>query len=158
MGVDCYFCQKLQTLDALPADELVCSLSQSVVLLAPWQYFHGYCILVAKQHASELSQLDDGRRRDLLDEMCLVARVIEEAFAPQKMNYELLGNQTPHLHWHLIPRFAGDGDPLNPIWFALERAKTDALERQRLLAGPLARATTADILRDRLRSAAQPRS
>jgi diadenosine tetraphosphate (Ap4A) HIT family hydrolase len=29
-------------------------------------------------------------------------------FKPDKMNYELLGNGCPHLHWHLYPRRKGD--------------------------------------------------
>jgi diadenosine tetraphosphate (Ap4A) HIT family hydrolase len=32
------------------------------------------------------------------------------------MNYELLGNQVPHIHWHLIPRLATDPDPRWPVW------------------------------------------
>ena len=44
--------------------------------------------------------------------MCLLARAIETAFRPHKLNYELLGNQVPHLHWHLFPRYADDPDAL----------------------------------------------
>jgi diadenosine tetraphosphate (Ap4A) HIT family hydrolase len=33
-----------------------------------------------------------------------------------KMNYELLGNQVPHIHWHLVPRLAGDPEPRWPVW------------------------------------------
>jgi diadenosine tetraphosphate (Ap4A) HIT family hydrolase len=32
------------------------------------------------------------------------------------MNYELLGNQLPHIHWHVIPRLAIDPAPLKPVW------------------------------------------
>jgi diadenosine tetraphosphate (Ap4A) HIT family hydrolase len=32
------------------------------------------------------------------------------------MNYELLGNQVPHIHWHVIPRLANDPAPLKPVW------------------------------------------
>lgn len=33
-----------------------------------------------------------------------------------KINYELLGNQLPHIHWHLIPRLSQDPAPLEPVW------------------------------------------
>ena len=29
-----------------------------------------------------------------------------DGFDPVKINYELLGNQLPHIHWHVIPRLA----------------------------------------------------
>jgi diadenosine tetraphosphate (Ap4A) HIT family hydrolase len=33
-----------------------------------------------------------------------------------KLNYELLGNPHPHLHWHIFPRYADDPMPNKPIW------------------------------------------
>jgi len=32
------------------------------------------------------------------------------------MNYDLLGNLVPHIHWHVIPRFREDGMYPKPIW------------------------------------------
>ena len=32
-----------------------------------------------------------------------MARAVATAFGAVKMNYELLGNQIAHIHWHLIP-------------------------------------------------------
>jgi diadenosine tetraphosphate (Ap4A) HIT family hydrolase len=47
------------------------------------------------------------------------------------MNYELLGNMVPHMHWHLVPRF--DNDPLwpRPIWSELHRDKVLTPEQYR---------------------------
>ena len=82
-------------------------LAHSVVLLGPWQYYHGYCLVVSRQHATELSQLSDIDRRGYLDEMCRVARILEECFQPHKLNYEparqpgaapALANLFPALH------------------------------------------------------------
>jgi diadenosine tetraphosphate (Ap4A) HIT family hydrolase len=122
----------------------------SVALLGPWQFYHGYCVLVARSHATELSRLPAAERRAYLDEMCLLARAIEDAFRPHKLNYELLGNQVPHLHWHLFPRAAADPEALKPVWLALERAERDEAERRRLAAGPSDRAATAATLRQTL--------
>jgi diadenosine tetraphosphate (Ap4A) HIT family hydrolase len=121
-----------------------------VALLGAWQFYHGYCVLVARRHAGELSGLDDAERRAYLDEMCLLARAIEECFRPHKQNYELLGNQVPHLHWHLFPRRADDPESLRPVWLALDRAERDEAERRRLATGPLDRAATAAALRQTL--------
>ena len=71
--------------------------------------------------------------------MCVLARAIERAFHPRKVNYELLGNQVPHLHWHLFPRYDHDPEVLKPVWFALERAERDEGERRRLETGMMDR-------------------
>src|SRR4051812_27863668 len=115
---DCPSCRKLAALHELAPDELVWEFEHSVVLLGPWQYYQGYCVLIARRHATELSQLPDGERRAFLDEMCLMARVIEACFRPDKLNYELLGNLVPHLHWHLFPRWRYDPDAQKPVWLA----------------------------------------
>lgn len=35
---------------------------------------------------------------------------------PDHMNYELLGNSVPHLHWHIAPRYKTDPRWGRPIW------------------------------------------
>ena len=149
---ECPFCQKLSHVRELPHEEVVWQFPHSIALLGPWQYYQGYCILVARRHATELSQLGDVERAAYLDEMCRLARAIEVAFRPRKLNYELLGNQVPHLHWHLFPRFAGDPEALHPVWPALARADLDPVERNRFQTGTLSRAATTAALRDVLRN------
>ncbi len=153
---DCPFCRKLADLDALPPGEVVWRFPHGVALLGAWQYYHGYCLLVARRHATELSGLDAEERRAYLDEMCFLARAIEECFRPRKMNCELLGNQVPHLHWHLFPRGDHDPDARKPVWLALDRAERDAAERRRLETGPRDRAATAEEIRRRLQLLGAP--
>jgi len=144
---DCPFCVKLSRLRELPGGEVVWQFPHSVAFLGQWQFYHGYCVLVSRRHATELSRLGDDERRAYLEEMCLLARAIEEVVRPHKLNYELLGNQVPHLHWHLFPRSAADPESLQPVWLALARADRDPAEKQRLETGPLPRAETAAALR-----------
>jgi diadenosine tetraphosphate (Ap4A) HIT family hydrolase len=151
----CPFCQKLATLNELPADELVIELPHSAVLLGHWQAYHGYCIVVARRHCREIFELDPVERRSYFEEMCLVARAINECFRPHKLNYELLGNQVPHLHWHLFPRYEDDSETLKPVWLAIDRAEGDEIERERLQRGRQPRAATAAQLRDRILSLRQ---
>jgi len=121
----CPFCDKLTRLGDLPAGEVVWRFPHSVALLGQWQFYEGYCVLVSRRHATELSRLDDGERRGFLDEMCLLARAVELAYRPHKLNYELLGNQVPHLHWHVFPRSLDDPGRLDPVWLALDAAGRD---------------------------------
>lgn len=153
---DCPFCRKLTDLAALPAEDVVWRFPHGVALLGPWQFYHGYCLLVGQRHATELSELDDRERRAYLDEMCLLSRAIEDCFRPRKLNYELLGNQVPHLHWHLFPRYDHDPDALKPVWLALDWAERDAAERRRMETGPCDRATTAEEIRRRLQLLGAP--
>src|SRR5262245_13707890 len=148
--MDCVFCDKLARLHELPDEEVVWQFRHSVALLGTWQYYHGYCILVARTHASELSQLPPQERIAYLDEMCRLAHALEFCFRPGKLNYELLGNQVPHLHWHLFPRRADDPDNLKPVWLALDRAERDGAE-QRMETGPVSRAETTALIRAQLR-------
>jgi diadenosine tetraphosphate (Ap4A) HIT family hydrolase len=143
----CPFCRRLGALDGA---ELVAEFPHSVALLGTWQYYHGYCLLVSRRHAMELNQLDDEERRGFLDEMCRLARAIGDCFRPHKLNYELLGNQVPHLHWHVFPRYAEDPERLRPVWLALDRAERDEQERRRLETGPVDRAATLKALREQI--------
>jgi diadenosine tetraphosphate (Ap4A) HIT family hydrolase len=145
-------------LDQISAEDLVWKFPGSVAILSPWQIYQGYCILVYRVHATELNQLNDEDRLNYLDEMCLTARAIELGFQPRKMNYEMLGNQTPHMHWHLIPRYRHDPAPADAIWIALERIKEDREERKRFRAGPQSRTETIALLQKQLRVLRAPGS
>jgi diadenosine tetraphosphate (Ap4A) HIT family hydrolase len=149
----CPFCQKLARLGELGDDEVIAPLAHSVVLLGPWQFYRGYCIVVARRHATELSGLSATERPGYLDEMCRVAKVLEDCFHPHKLNYELLGNQVPHLHWHLFPRYRDDPEALKSVWLALERADRDPVEKERLQGAAITHSETARIIREKLSAA-----
>jgi diadenosine tetraphosphate (Ap4A) HIT family hydrolase len=149
--MNCPLCDKLQRLQKLPDDQLVWQFPHSIALLGPWQYYTGYCVLIARCHATELHQLPAPERAAFLDEMVMLSHAIATAFQPRKMNCESLGNQVPHLHWHLFPRSADDPDTLKPVWLALERADQDEAEKQRLQTAPIARGEIADRLRSALK-------
>jgi diadenosine tetraphosphate (Ap4A) HIT family hydrolase len=40
-----------------------------------------------------------------------VGRAMQVVYRPLKMNYQLLGNRVPHLHWLVAPRFWDDVAP-----------------------------------------------
>ena len=152
MNVDCPLCKKLHFLDALPPEDIVGSFSHSVAFLGPWQYYTGYCVLVARAHVSELHHLPKETRGLFMEELCRVAGAIERVFQPWKLNVESLGNQVPHLHWHLFPRRADDPLKMKAVWLALERAEHDLVEKIRMEQGSLPRTEIAVLLREQLES------
>jgi hydroxymethylbilane synthase len=150
MPHDCHFCRQFTALSRLPPSEVVWQFPHSIAFLGRWQFYQGYCVLVSRTHATELSALDDAERRAYLDEMCVLSRAIEAAFRPHKLNYELLGNQVPHLHWHLFPRAADDPDRMRSVWLTLDRAEHDAETLRKLETGPRERAAISALLREQL--------
>jgi len=44
----------------------------------------------------------------VIEEMSIVPEAVSNIFRPDKINYELLGNGCPHIHWHLYTRVKGD--------------------------------------------------
>ena len=130
--MDCPLCDKLASLDALPPEDVVARFTHSVAILGPWQYYTGYCVLISRQHVAELHHLPDDVRAEFVEELCRLSRAVEAAFEPLKLNVESLGNQVPHLHWHLFPRRADDPEKLKPVWLALDRADRDLAEKVRL--------------------------
>lgn len=147
MTAPCPLCHKLSHLNELPADDLVWHFPHSVALLGPWQYYTGYCVLVSRIHCTELHHLPVPQRTAFLDEMVTLAHAIDIAFQPRKLNCESLGNQVPHLHWHLFPRRHDDPETLKAVWLALDRADQDEREKQRLQSSSLTRAETSARIR-----------
>lgn len=97
-------------------DHFVAELGLSKVYLHDDQFFPGWTVVVFQRHATELFYLAPTERFQLMEEVNLVAKTLAEVFEAKKINYELLGNQLPHIHWHLIPRLAADPAPLEPVW------------------------------------------
>jgi diadenosine tetraphosphate (Ap4A) HIT family hydrolase len=94
----------------------IIELPHSYVVLNTDQFFPGYTLLFTKSHVTELFHLDHHVRSGLMDEVSSVARALFAVYAPAKINYELLGNMVPHIHWHIVPRFSSERLWPRPIW------------------------------------------
>ena len=98
------------------ADHFITDLGLSKAYLHDDQFFPGWTLVVFKRHATELFHLAPTERIQLMEEVNLVAKTLAQVYEARKINYELLGNQLPHIHWHVIPRPANDPAPLEPVW------------------------------------------
>ncbi len=97
-------------------DHFLEDLGLSKAYLHEDQFFPGWTVLVFPRHVTELFQLTPPERVQLIEEVSRVAGALSEIYHAKKINYELLGNQLPHIHWHVIPRLPNDPAPLEPVW------------------------------------------
>jgi diadenosine tetraphosphate (Ap4A) HIT family hydrolase len=84
--------------------------------------YPGYCRVVWNAHVREMTDLDHAGRNRLMAVVFTVEEVLRELLRPDKVNLGSLGNRVPHLHWHVIARFADDPHFPDAIWAAPRRA------------------------------------
>jgi diadenosine tetraphosphate (Ap4A) HIT family hydrolase len=123
----CAICGFIERIRAGTLDGFVADLPTCYVTLGDAQFYRGYCVLLAKRHATEMFLLPIAEARALFDEMRLVAEAIAAVTNPWKINYECLGNLEPHVHWHLFPRYATDQLRQAPVWVRPESERKVAL-------------------------------
>lgn len=78
--------------------------------------YRGFCRVIWNDHIKEMSDLDAADRATFMAAVFKLEAVLRESLQPEKMNVASLGNQTPHLHWHVIPRFRDDPAYPKPVW------------------------------------------
>lgn len=83
--------------------------------------YPGFCRVICKAHVREMTDLPPGERQALMAMVWHVEAVLREVLQPTKINLASLGNLTPHLHWHVIPRWSDDRHFPQPIWAAALR-------------------------------------
>ena len=97
--------------------------------------FPAFYRVVWNAHVAEFSDLDAGQRQHCMDAVTVVEQALREHLVPTKINLVALGNMVPHLHWHVIARFAWDGHFPAPVWASAQRERDSAQEdrlRERL--------------------------
>jgi diadenosine tetraphosphate (Ap4A) HIT family hydrolase len=126
----CGICAMIDRIKADRFRDFVAELSSCYVILGDQQFYRGYCVLLAKLHATELYLMPPDAARLLSSEMRLVAEAIAALVKPWKMNYECLGNSEPHVHWHLLPRQETEADEMRrgPIWLRPESERKVTLD------------------------------
>ena len=85
--------------------------------------YPGFCRVILERHATELTDLSEAERHELMRVVFAVEAAVREAMRPDKVNVASLGNMTPHLHWHVIPRYRDDRHFPAPVWAAPQRER-----------------------------------
>jgi diadenosine tetraphosphate (Ap4A) HIT family hydrolase len=106
--------------------------------------YPGFCRVILKRHAREMTDLTEAEREGLMAVVFAVEAAVREAMGAEKMNVASLGNMTPHVHWHVVPRFRDDRHFPHPIWASPQREAQVPAER-RARAATVAAAITARL-------------
>lgn len=92
--------------------------------------FPGFLRVILNRHVREMTDLAAAERNRFMAVVFAVEAHVRKAVEPDKMNLASLGNMTPHLHWHVIPRHADDSHFPGPVWSQAQRAAVVPAERR----------------------------
>lgn len=149
----CELCALQERMESGGDPWAVARLQTGYVGLDRLQVYRGYTFFSSRSCVRELFELEQPQRELHLHEMSEVAHAVFRAFEPVKLNLDALGNSTPHLHWHIVPRHADDPRPNAPIWENLDYLRvvwtgaeeTDTAVREDLRERLLAELRAADL-------------
>ena len=122
MTSPCPFC-------SLPADRQLLANDRAIAIRDGFPVSAGHTLIVPRRHVGSFFEVTDDERADLLQLLMQARHDLEREFRPAGYNVGIndgpaAGQTVPHLHIHLIPRYAGDReDPRGGVrWVLPERA------------------------------------
>ncbi len=63
-----------------------------------------------KDHVAEIQDLNEKERNAFMKDVADVARAIQKAYHPNRINYGAYGDTLGHLHFHLCPKYEGEAE------------------------------------------------
>lgn len=123
MSSNCPFCN-------LPPERIVVKNTKAVMIRDGYPVSPGHTLILPRRHIGSFFEIDPLEREALLILLDEAKRRLEKEFHPDGFNIGIndgaaAGQTVPHLHIHLIPRYAGDQpDPRGGVrWVIPEKAK-----------------------------------
>lgn len=89
---------------------------RSYLVLNRFPYNPGHLLAVPFREVTNLEDLDPAERADLFDEIIFAKELLTRALKPDGFNIgfnlgqAVAGGSIPHLHGHVVPRWAGDNN------------------------------------------------
>jgi diadenosine tetraphosphate (Ap4A) HIT family hydrolase len=122
-------CDLCTLLAAPPAGAIIWEDAALAVVAVDERDYPGFTRVVWKAHVREMTDLAPADRARVMAAVWAVEAAQRTVMAPHKVNLASFGNMTPHVHWHVIPRYTDDAHFPNPTWGARQRdAAPDALQ------------------------------
>ena len=113
-------------------------MSSGFLLLGYQQFLPGYVVLFADPPATGLNDLSLEERTIFLKDMSIAGDAVLKCTEAYRINYEILGNESPVLHAHIFPRYLHEEESLRkgPVWLYDEKKFNSVMfdhERDKIL-------------------------
>jgi diadenosine tetraphosphate (Ap4A) HIT family hydrolase len=92
------------------------------IVRAAYEDYPGFCRVILNRHVREMTDLPESERDRMMHAVFACEQVLRELYRPEKVNLASLGNQVPHLHWHVLALFADDAHFPDTVWSAARRS------------------------------------
>jgi len=103
---NCPYCQKGEFLAKFGV--LAFETETSEVIVFKDQANKGRAIVAYKDdHVAEIKDLSDDERNKFMKDVSDVAKAIDKAYKPYRINYGAFGDTLGHLHFHIVPKYEG---------------------------------------------------
>ena len=95
---------------------LVTTLNLCQVRLHHNAAFPWILLIPMQNNVSEIIDLSSTNQQLLLQEICVISKIMQKIYKPKKLNIANIGNMVPQLHVHVIARYESDDAWPNPVW------------------------------------------
>ena len=123
MATPCPFC-------SLPPERVLASNALALVIRDGYPVSPGHTLIIPRRHVGSFFEISEEERAAMLALLDGQKRALDAEYSPAGYNVGIndgaaAGQTVPHLHIHLIPRFAGDlPDPRGGVrWVMPHKAK-----------------------------------
>jgi diadenosine tetraphosphate (Ap4A) HIT family hydrolase len=106
MSSDCFYCLRNDQQQKLMIE--IQPMRVSTLFLFRDQFFRGRSVVAYNKHCTELFELSEDERNRFIHDVSDVAKALQVAFSPEKINYCIFGDKVPHLHFHMVPKYENE--------------------------------------------------
>jgi histidine triad (HIT) family protein len=111
MGSSCVFCG---IVDGSRPHSIVWEDVRTIAFMSTRQQREGHVLVIPRAHIENVFSLDDDNAAAVMATTARLARAVRAAFQPEGLhlwqsNGPAAGQEVPHFHMHVMPRWHGDG-------------------------------------------------
>jgi len=102
---NCMYCAQGEELKAI--EIYIADLEVSKLYLFKEQTYYGRCVIAYKEHVNNIYDLSEADAAAFTRDICKVAKALDKAFKPAKVNIGMYNDKGTHLHAHIVPKYVG---------------------------------------------------